>query len=381
MEDFSILDKVLSSKQVTDIANFNPSETLSQLLKELTPKEEETLERRFGLRDQARETLEEIGKRFAVTRERVRQIEEMAIKKIKGSKRFAEMVRPTEELIREVLEHHGGAMTEEGLQRELFRDATMHESDQRALQFILNELLSERYDHIVKSTQVRAGWKLKGVSLSTLHEALDDLVATLQELGKASPIDTILTKLHGRPYFQAHEGKLADDVVGSLLELSPKIGKNPFQEYGLASWGTIMPKRMNDKIYLVLQKQGKPMHFTDIAKRINEIGFDRRTAYPPTVHNELILNGQYVLVGRGVYALKEWGYKPGVVADVIREVLEKAGEPLTRDEIVRRVLEQRLVKKNTIHLALADQGQFTKLPDGRYQTTPKIENVDQHPQT
>ncbi len=82
MEDFSILDKVLSSKQVTDIANFNPSETLSQLLKELTPKEEETLERRFGLRDQARETLEEIGKRFEVTRERVRQIEEMAVKNI-----------------------------------------------------------------------------------------------------------------------------------------------------------------------------------------------------------------------------------------------------------------------------------------------------------
>jgi hypothetical protein len=123
---------------------------------------------------------------------------------------------------------------------------------------------------------------------------------------------------------------------------------------------------MNDKIYLVLKKNGKPMHFTEITKMINETKFDSRKAYPPTVHNELILNDQYVLVGRGIYALKEWGYKPGVVASVLIEILRAAGHPLGRDELVRLVLDQRMVKKNTVHLALTDKTKFKKLPDGTY---------------
>lgn len=108
------------------------------------------------------------------------------------------------------------------------------------------------------------------------------------------------------------------------------------------------------------------MHFTKIAERINKIHFDSRKAYPPTVHNELILNARYILVGRGIYALKEWGYKPGVVAEVISDILKKAGQPMKRGEIVDSVLKQRLVKKNTIHLALTDQKRFNKLSDGRY---------------
>ncbi len=366
MEDSSILDKVLSSKQVADIANFHPSETLTLLLKELTPKEEETLERRFGLRDQPKETLEEIGKRYAVTRERVRQIEEMAIKKIKSGKRFHDVMRGPEELIRGLLEQHGGAMTEDALLRELFRDVAMHESDRRALLFMLNELMSDRYDQITKTSLVRPGWKLKGVSLTALQETLEHIIATIQELGEAASFEMIFDRAKQKPFFEAHPDRLTEETFQSYLELSPEIGKNPYQEYGLGIWGTIVPKRMNDKIYLVLKKHGKPMHFTDITKRINETGFDRRTAYPPTVHNELILNKQYVLVGRGVYALKEWGYKPGVVADVIKETLDSASEPLTRDEIVQRVLEQRIVKKNTIHLALADRKQFERLQDGTY---------------
>ena len=108
------------------------------------------------------------------------------------------------------------------------------------------------------------------------------------------------------------------------------------------------------------------MHFTDIAKAINETGFDHKTAYPATVHNELILDSKYVLVGRGTYALSEWGYLPGVVADVIERVMRDAGEPLTKDEIVERVLKQRVVKSSTVALALMNRKRFTKLPGSRY---------------
>ena len=121
---------------------------------------------------------------------------------------------------------------------------------------------------------------------------------------------------------------------------------------------------MNDRVGLILKKVGKPMHFEDIAKHISKIF--KKKAYPPTVHNELILNDEYVLVGRGIYALAEWGFKEGVVSSVIAEVLKKANRPLTRNEVVEGVLKQRIVKKNTIHLALTDKEKFLKTRDGKY---------------
>jgi len=126
---------------------------------------------------------------------------------------------------------------------------------------------------------------------------------------------------------------------------------------------------MNDKIYLVMKKQGKPMHFAEIAKAINEAGFDEKKAYPATIHNELILDDKYVLVGRGIYALKEWGYQPGVVADVIESILRKAGGPLTKDEIVSKVLAERMVKKSTIQLALMNKQRFSKVERNKYWLT------------
>ena len=108
------------------------------------------------------------------------------------------------------------------------------------------------------------------------------------------------------------------------------------------------------------------MHFNEITQKINEIGFDHRQAYPPTVHNELILNKEYVLVGRGIYALREWGYKPGVVADVLADIIREVGQPMDREELMKRVMQQRMVKKNTVALALTNKNKFRRLPDGRY---------------
>ena len=131
---------------------------------------------------------------------------------------------------------------------------------------------------------------------------------------------------------------------------------------------------MNDKIYLVLKKEGKPLHFNKITELINKVNFDHRRAYPPTVHNELILNDRYVLVGRGIYALSEWGYKPGIVADVLVDILKEAAHSMDREQLVKTVLEQRLVKKNTIHLALTDRSKFKKLPNGQYALADELKN-------
>lgn len=362
----SILDRVLSSQHAAAIEGFVPTEIFTALIKVLTSKEQDVLGRRFGLTTENPETLEEIGKRYSVTRERIRQIENTAVQKIKASKNSRDLLNSVDRLLVSILNSHGGIMEESVFFQESLSHAGNTPKEQRALTFLLSEPLSQKFERRLGDDEFRSGWKLKAQSLDTLRATLHEFQSIIAN--RKSPIlrKDLFDAFKSTPLYADHTSWFTDDVMISYLALSTKVAKNPFGEYGLTSWGTIVPKRMNDKIYLILQKHGKPLHFTEIAKQINEAGFDQRRAYPPTVHNELILNKQYVLVGRGIYALKEWGYKSGVVADVLTDVLQRSGQPMKRDELVKAVLEQRMVKRNTVLLALTNKKLFQRLPSGEY---------------
>ncbi len=129
--------------------------------------------------------------------------------------------------------------------------------------------------------------------------------------------------------------------------------------YGLSNWPEINPKGIKDKAYLAFKEAGEPLHFSKVSKLIEN-------SNTQTVHNELIKNDKFVLVGRGIYALAEWGYEPGKVKDVIKRTIKNANQPLERDEIVEKVLDKRFVKKNTILLNLSDKEKFKKREDGKY---------------
>lgn len=367
----SILDRVLLSQQAAAIESFVPSETFSDLAKSLSEKEHDILRRRFGLHGKDSETLEEIGKLYAVTRERIRQIENSGVQKILHAKMFRETIAPVERLLMTVLNTHGGVMEEQQFFQETLSHGGNTPQEQRALTFVLAKLLRHRFVYHARDEHLRACWKLKAQSLDLVRDVITELVTIVSERKQPISRPEFLRAFRVGPLFQRHATVFTDEVVSSYLHLSTTLSHNPFGEYGLTSWGTIIPKRMNDKIYVVLRKVGKPLHFTEIAKRINDAGFDHRRAYPPTVHNELILNSQYVLVGRGMYALAEWGYKPGVVADVLIDILKKENRVMTRDELVALVLQQRLVKRNTILLALTNKKLFQRLPSGSYELATK----------
>jgi len=108
------------------------------------------------------------------------------------------------------------------------------------------------------------------------------------------------------------------------------------------------------------------MHFSEIAKSIKNSEFKRKDVTTQAIHNELIKDKRFVLIGRGIYALESWGFDKGTVADVIAKVLKKASEPLHRDEIVRRVLKSRQVKETTILLNLQSKPQFKRVAKATY---------------
>lgn len=360
----SILDKVLLIKEDQEKQDFHPMDVVNVLFNTLSTKEADILRRRFGLMDAGKETLETIGAVYGVTRERIRQIENQSIQKIKESSSFAATIRPVEHVVLSLLSHHGGVMTEEMLFEQLLTSSERTTPNCLAISFILSYLLNTKIVPLPKSKLYRTGWRLQLTSIEFMNSVIDQIHALISEQQAPMSFDNVFEALQQTDFYKQHESKLSEEAVLSYMNVSARLAKNPFDEYGLAESGLIIPKRMNDRVYLVLKKEGKPMHFEEIAKRISKVF--KRQAYPPTVHNELILNKEYVLVGRGIYALAEWGYKDGVVANVIADVLSEAAKPLTRNDIVDRVLQQRIVKKNTIHLALTDKRLFHKHQDGTY---------------
>jgi len=376
----SILDKIIESQERQQAAQFNPNELVADLFKNLSNKEGDILSRRFGLLGKERETLEQIGKYYEITRERIRQIEMSTIKKLKDLKVYKEQIEDVEQHINHLLENHGGIM-EENFLLDKISYSDSDPSNYNSSRFILNRLLDDKIELIKSDPDFLPGWKSPVVSMDLIKKSVQELVEIIEKEEKLLTIEELINKFRGREFYEDNKEQIlasrlgineekvdeeVDKMIDSYLKISKRADQNILGEWGLKNWNTVLPKRMGDKIYLVLRKTNKPLHFTEITELINQTNFDKKTAYPATIHNELILDDRYVLVGRGIYALKEWGYQSGTVMDIIVDILKKAEKPLTKDEIVKAVLDQRIVRKSTIYLALTSKEKIKKLPDGRY---------------
>lgn len=374
----SILDQVRKTQFQDNMAGFNPMETINILLSRLTDKERDVVKRRFGLHSDSKQTLEEIGKHYGITRERVRQIENLSIKKLKELQELREEILTAEKVTSQLLEQYGGVMEEEFFLENVLNYLDTHEGSENALLFLADHIFSENINKVKQDKDFNHLWRIGSVDTDTLKEVIGEMVALIENHGKPIQLQNLLENFKNSEYYLSNKEKFLsattfleateqdiDKVLESYLRASRRVKSNLFDEWGLISWGTVQPKKINDKIYIVLKKSGQPMHFVDIAKAINETRFDEKIAYPPTVHNELILDNKYVLVGRGIYALKEWGYEPGNVANVVEQYLKDSG-PKTKDEIIDYVLSKRNVKRSTVYLSLMNNNNIQKTNDGKY---------------
>lgn len=360
----SILEQVIAAKNLSKLSTFNPYEILESILTSLSEREQEVIRLRHGLSGKEKTTLEEIGRKHNITRERVRQIENSSLKKI--TKNFdATYLKEIEDIANAVLAEHGGLMTEDNLIKELLMLPGDNSDNRAAIRFVLSQLLKNRFHFNKESKHTYDFWQTPEASLEFFEATVEAICKIIENHGEPLTLENLMNKIQAAAFFASNDD-LNDKTVVNFIYITKKLKSNPYQEWGLAHWPNISPRRMNDKIYLILQKEGKPLHFTEIANSINKMQFDSRQAYPATIHNELILDDKYVLVGRGIYALKEWGYKPGVVSDVITDILKEAGRPMTKKEIIEAVMKARMIKKTTIVLALMNKNRFQRDEKGRY---------------
>lgn len=364
----NILDQIIRSQEEQKKAEINPKELTDFLLKDLSAREKEVLRSRYGLDGEKKQTLEEIGRRLNITRERVRQIENNAIVKAQQTSGWQEHLAGLASLVVKHINKHGYISSEEKILQEFIGEEAESQA-RNCLLFILERFLNEQVEP-VEIVHTEKAWKIKDKELKHYELVVTGVKNVLMKKNEPLALVEIIKELEQEISEEqkavVSELESWDAAVGACLEVSKHFKKNLFDKWGVADWRSVNPKRMRDKIYLVLLKDGQPLHYREITKRINEEAFDKKVAHPATVHNELILDKRFVLVGRGIYALAEWGYKPGVIADVIKDILEKADRPLGKKEIIDEVFKSRQVKEGSIGLTLADKEMFERLADGKY---------------
>lgn len=315
-------------------------------------REREIISRRFGLYDR-KETLERIGNMLGITRERVRQLEKAVLARLKAvaDSELPHMDQVEKELVRN-LHEMGRVARITDITPRFFPDN--NEQDQAHVSFLATlapgiEVIEENDDYHQAIAISEYGGETQ------VKKQVDALVKIILDGGEPVTADEVYGKTdHEHP-----------DHVHALASVSKKLsflnGK-----WGSNKWPTVNPKNIRDKIYVVLSEKDQPMHFSEIAESIKASDFKRRNVTTQAIHNELIKDKRFVLIGRGIYALSEWGYSKGTVADVISEILRDAGEPLHRDEIVKQVLKKRKVKETTILLNLQGKPQFKRTAKATY---------------
>ena len=339
----------------TTTISFKPKQTVKRLLSCLPDRAREVIVYRYGLgKENNRMTLDAIGQIYGITRERVRQIENYALTNIRKSDEYSKEKAVFGEL-ESLLHSLGGIVVEDDFLGHVTKDKSL----QNHIYFLL--VVGEPFRKSKEDEDFRHRWHVNEALAKKVEEALKKLYSNLNNqdlLPESEMVGKFLTHLE-----DVSEKYKNQEVVKRWLKISKSVGKNQLGDWGVSVSPNIKTKGMRDYAFLVIRKHGSPIHFREVAKQIGTM-FNKK-AHVATTHNELIKDSRFVLVGRGLYALAEWGYAPGVVRDVIKSVLVKNGA-MTKEEIIDKVMKERYVKENTIVVNLQNPKYFKRDKDNKY---------------
>lgn len=331
---------------------------LRSILQSIPKRSQDILEARFGITHHKPKTLEEIGKEYGITRERVRQIICSALHALVRHHESQSTGGHIEKIIQDELAKHSGVMDSQALLDNLSKNNPEERGALTAflecLPYARSEKATDEHEKI---------YFLSEFSIPEWKKVKEAAKNILENLGH--PVSA--KKLYQEYVAGAPKGAaLSEASFFDYLAVSTEVQSNVFGKWGLNSWSDIKPRGTREKAYLILKNVKKPLHFREIAKQIDESGLHtkRSQSHPQTVHNELIKDNRFVLVGRGIYALADWGYTAGTVKEVIKNILDKKGEAMSKEEIMNEVLAVRQVKPTTIAINLNTF--FQKTSDGLY---------------
>lgn len=366
MSDSTVTSSATSQqKSASPKISVDLQELLESLFLVLTDKEAMVIQKRFALKGEQKQTLEKIGKHFNVTRERIRQIESIALGKLRRTVRTTRLDE-VNAVAKDILRANGGVLREDALiSQTLVHIAGSNEVDGAVLR--LSFSIDPEMAAGNRANTFLPFWRLESLSMDDISLLVNGMVKILKKRKNCMQSDEIISAVQALNLF---EGRVPSrELIKSCLEIDERLREIP-EGWGLADWRFVRPRSIRDKVEIILRKAGEPLHFMEIANHIRDAQFDHKNVTVQAVHNELIRYPQFVLVGRGLYALREWGYEPGTVADVIEKILKDKG-PLSKKEIIAEVAKQRTVKVGTISLNLQKMPYFTRVGRAVYAFDPE----------
>lgn len=300
------------------------------------------VKRRYGAFDGVPKTLEDIGREFQITRERVRQIIKEVIKKAKSAK-IDGILMGAKKKIEFTINENDGIIKKEDILNVLAGDDLVSRNAVRLLLELFDDFVAKEEDETFEKH-----YHLNDFDYGNLLKLIDSVKKILEQNKETMKEEELHLK------FLKNEGlrEIGRKKFLNYLKISKKIKPNSFGKWGLNDWAEISPRVAWQRAYLIMKEIGKPLHFTEIARLIDRHNISKKKAHPQTIHNELIKNEKFVLVGRGIYALAEWGYKKGTVKELIENILKVSRMPLKRDEILKKISQMRQVKKTTVMINL-----------------------------
>lgn len=335
--------------------SFKPKKVTKKIISQLQNRASDVILNRFGLTaDGKRKTLEEIGQKYNITRERVRQIEDAALNFVKKSDAYHREQAVFDEL-KQLVKKLGSIVAEHELLPYMSKD----KATQNHIHFFLT--LSDAFKKHREDEYFHARWSVDDEMTEKIHSALRKLYASLSDEDLVP--ETEMIKKFFEHLKDVAEEYRDEEIARRWLSMSKTVAKNPLGEWGKATSPNIRTRGVKDYAFLVMRRHGSPMHFKEVADSISKT-FNKKIHYA-TCHNELIKDPRFVLVGRGMYALAEWGYKKGIAREVIRDILKREG-PLSKEDVIKRVNKERYFKNNTILVNLVNQKYFKKNKSGLY---------------
>jgi len=335
--------------------SFKPKQITKKITSHLNERTKDVILNRYGLTtDAKRKTLEEIGKKYGITRERVRQIEKVAFNLIKKSSVFAEEKKIFEEL-KNLIHSLGAIVTEKDFLEHISKDKTT----QNHIHFYLH--LGDDFKRHTDDDHFKTRWSVDDEIADLVHDSLKKLYANLSDEDLVTEGEIIKKFLEHLKDVSEHYRN--EEIAKRWLLLSKTITKNPLGEWGKHTSPNVRTRGVKDYAYLIMRRHGSPMHFREVAEAITKT-FGKKT-HSATCHNELIKDPRFVLVGRGLYALAEWGYKTGIAREVIRDILKREG-PLSKEAVIEKVMKERYFKRNTIIVNLVNSKYFKRNKAGLY---------------
>jgi hypothetical protein len=335
--------------------SFKPKKITKKITSHLADRASDVIMSRFGLTpDGERKTLEEIGKKYNITRERVRQVEDTALHLIKKSDAYKAEQAVFDEL--KQLMHKLGSVVAE---HEFLPFISKDKETQNHIHFFM--VLGDVFKKHREDENFHTRWSVDDTMADKVHDALRKLYANLKDEDLIP--ETEMIKKFFEQMKDVSEQYRDEEIAKRWLSMSKTIAKNGLGEWGKATSPNVRTRGVKDYAFLVMRRHGSPMHFKEVADSISKT-FGKKTHYA-TCHNELIKDSRFVLVGRGIYALAEWGYKAGIAREVIQDILKREG-PMSKDDVVTKVMKERYFKKNTILVNLANPKYFKKNKTGLY---------------